>query len=423
MWSRPFKPTIPELSAPLAMQIRRLSRLLTLSTLAIAVLSSTTAALRTQKNALQESYVFGMSTALSGPAADLGLNMQEGILAAFAEANRAGGIGGRELSLLALDDGYEPARTGPNMRELVTADVLSIVGNVGTPTAIVSVPIANESKTLLLGAYTGAGVLRKEPADRYVINYRASYAEETGAMVDALIEHGGLAAEEIAFFTQRDGYGDAGYSGGIAALRRHGLKSESQVAHGRYERNTTSVENGLADIMLAAVPPRAVIMVGAYGPCSKFIKLAHEFGSDALFLNVSFVGTRSLARDLGTDGEGVIITQVVPHYDSDLPLVEQYRKATGAGDPNWKPSFGSLEGYVVGRIAIEGLRATKGTVNRETFVDALNGLGAFKLGIGAPLSLSKSEHQASHSVWPTVLKKGVATSMSWSEIAELLPPR
>ena len=132
--------------------------------------------------------VLGMSTALSGPAAELGQNMRAGVLAAIEEANRAGGVGGHALRLISLDDGYEPARTAPNMRTLIDAEQVAVViGNVGTPTAVAAVPIANASKTPFFGAFTGAGVLRKSPPDRYVINYRASYAEETGAMVDALI--------------------------------------------------------------------------------------------------------------------------------------------------------------------------------------------------------------------------------------------
>ena len=266
--------------------------------------------------------LLGMSTALSGPAAELGENMKTGVLAALEEANRGGGIAGRSLRLVALDDQYEPAQTVPNMRELIDEKkVVAVVGNVGTPTAVAAIPIANETKTPFYGAFTGAGVLRKTPPDRYVINYRASYAEETAAMVDALVEQAGFRANEIAFFTQRDAYGDAGFVGGIAALQRHGLASEHDVAHGRYERNTLAVENGLAEVLQADPPPRAVIMVGAYAPCARFIELARDVGLDSLFLNVSFVGAAPLLAALGEKGEGVIVTQVVPHFDSDSPIV------------------------------------------------------------------------------------------------------
>jgi ABC-type branched-subunit amino acid transport system substrate-binding protein len=208
--------------------------------------------------------VVGMSTALSGPAQALGQGVKAGVAARFAELNAAGGIHGRKVRLVALDDGYEPDRCAPNMRKLIDEEkVFAVIGNVGTPTAIVSVPIANEKKTLLFGAFTGAGVLRKSPPDRYIINYRASYAEETAAMIGGILDEMGVAPEEIAFFTQNDGYGDAGYNGAIKALEARGYAQAKDLAHGRYTRNTTNVEDGLIEILEAPVPPRVVIMVGA----------------------------------------------------------------------------------------------------------------------------------------------------------------
>ncbi|MDP3401509.1 MAG: ABC transporter substrate-binding protein, partial [Brevundimonas sp.] len=180
--------------------------------------------------AVAEEIRLGMSTALSGPTAELGLEMQRGVLAGLERANRRGGVQGRALRLITLDDGYEPIRTAPNMRRLIEQEqVLAVIGNVGTPTAIAAIPLAREHRTLLFAPFSGAGVLRRDPPERYVINVRASYAEEIAAMVDALIGVGGLRPEEIAFFTQRDGYGDAGYVGGFAALKRHGLKDEGAV--------------------------------------------------------------------------------------------------------------------------------------------------------------------------------------------------
>jgi branched-chain amino acid transport system substrate-binding protein len=360
---------------------------------------------------------FGMSTVLTGPAAGLGLAMRRGVEAAFAEANAAGGVGGRKLVLIALDDGYEPRRAEPNMRKLVDDDgVLGVVGNVGTPTAVASIPVALEKKTLFFGAFTGAGLLRKTPPDRYVVNFRASYAQETSAMVDALVGVAGLEPEEIAFFTQRDAYGDAGFAGGMAALKRRGLKDEGRVAHGRYERNTIAVEGGLADLLSAAVRPRAVIMVGAYAPCAEFIKLARTTGLDARFLNVSFVGTQPLIDALGPAGEGVVITQVVPPLDTDQPIHREFRVALAASAPEATPDLGGLEGYVATRVLVRALKAVRGPPTREGVVDALEGLGTFDLGLGAPLTLGPDRHQACDRVWPTVVKDGAARAMDWSEL-------
>lgn len=373
---------------------------------------------------VEDTIVLGMSTALTGPTAVLGINMQTGVLAAIEEVNRRGGIQGRKLCLISLDDGYEPARTAPNMRRLIDDEqVLAVIGNVGTPTAVAAIPITNASKTPFIGAFTGAGVLRKMPPDRYVINYRASYAEETSAMVDALITHGGLEPQEIAFFTQRDAYGDAGFVGGISALKRHGLEDENGVLHSRYERNTLAVENGLADIIMSHPRPRAVIMVGAYNPCAAFIHLARKSGLDAIFLNVSFVGAEALAEKLGDKGDGVVVTQVVPHFDSALPIVDEYRRALKAWNPSTQPTFGSLEGYIAARILRRALKTIQGPLTKEGIVNALEELGEFDMGLGQRLRLGPKDHQACHRVWPTILRGGKAVPLQWEELGTRLRGR
>ncbi len=369
------------------------------------------------ESAPEDAILLGMSTALTGPAAVLGLNMRAGIQAAIEEINGQDGVRGRKLRLLALDDGYEPARTAPNMHRLIDGEkVLAIVGNVGTPTAVAAIPIANSSRAPFFGAFTGAGVLRKTPPDRYVINYRASYAEETAAMVDALITYGRLKPREIAFFSQRDAYGDAGFAGGITALAAHGLNDENIVVHSRYERNTLAVENALADILLARPQPRAVIMIGTYAPCAAFIRLAKRSGFNPVFLNVSFVGVEPLAEVLGPEGDGVIVTQVVPHFNSEFPIICEYRKALASRDPDTVPTFGSLEGYIVMRILRLAMERIKQPVTRETIVDALEGLSQFDIQLGETLRLSPGEHQASHKVWPTVLRDGKAVPCIWEDL-------
>ena len=370
----------------------------------------------------QKEILLGMSTALSGPTAHLGENVQQGVQAGLKRVNRLGGINGGKLRLLTLDDGYEPTRTAPNMRQLIQKEkVLAVIGNVGTPTAIAAVPIANQQKTLMFAPFTGAGLLRKSPPDRYVINYRASYAEETAAMIDALITIAKVKPTEIAFFTQRDTYGDAGYIGGITALKRHGLKDEGSVMHVRYERNTLAVENALANVLFLRSPPRAIIMVGAYAPCAKFIKLAHEAELNALYLNVSFVGSTPLARTLGKKVQNVIVTQVVPHpIESSLPIVRDYRADLKAIGSSNVPTFGSLEGYIAARIFIYALKHMKGQPTRESIVDALEGLGNFDIGLGEPLNLSPKDHQASHRVWPTILRDGVFVPFKWADLLKLV---
>ncbi len=394
--------------------------LLVLIPLLCGVFLSPAGAVAPDKNEI----LLGMSTVLSGPAAVLGQEMRRGVLAGITQANLAGGFDGHQLRLLSIDDGYEPARTAPNMRKLLKEDqVLAIIGNVGTPTAIAALPLIRGAQTLFFAPFSGAGGLRRTPPERYVINVRASYAEELAAMVDALIERGGLLPEEIAFFTQRDGYGDAGYVGGFAALKRHGLVDEQQVLHVRYRRNTLAVENALADLLLAEHPPRAVILVGTYAPCAKFIRLARQSGLKALMLNVSFVGSAALAHELGAAGDGVVVTQVVPHpLESQLPLVRDYRAALQKLDAQ-PPSFVSLEGYFALQTLLAGMAMAPAELNRETLVDGLERLEDFDLGLGISLKLSPEQHQASHNVWPTRLQDGQVVSISWQQIVSDLPPR
>lgn len=366
---------------------------------------------------LHNSLVFGMSTVLSGPASHLGINMRDGVLAAMKEINLQGGIKGRSLCLVVLDDGYEPERTVPNMHTLINQEnVLAVIGNVGTPTAIAAVPIANTSHVPFFGAYSGAGILRKIPPDRYIVNYRASYAEETAAMVQALITNGKMKPHEIAFFTQRDAYGDSGFFGGIAALKKNGLKDETQITHGRYERNSLAIENGLADILLADPEPRAVIIVGTYAPAAKFITQARAYGLKSLFLNVSFVGAAPLAQALGPEESGVIVTQVVPPLETSMPIVKDFHRAMGLLDPSISSTSGALEGYIATRILIHALSRINGEINRETIIIALEGLGEFDLGLDITLKLSPKEHQASHQIWSTIIRKGEILPFDWKQL-------
>ena len=355
----------------------------------------------------------GISAALTGPAEALGQGMRQGIEAYFKRLNAAGGINGNTVRLIALDDKYEPDLSAPNMYKLIDEEhVLAVVGNVGTPTAVVTVPIANEKKTLLFGSYTGAGVLRKSPPDRYVFNFRASYAEETSAIIEAILAKG-IKPEQIAFFTQNDGYGEAGYQGAVAALKARGFQDANKLAHGRYTRNTVNVEGAVAAIIAAKVEPRVVVMVGAYKPTAAFIKMARQELPKLKFVSVSFVGSLPLANELGASGEGVVVTQVVPHFDANLPAVTEYRQSMK--EEGSSPDFISLEGYLVARIFTEAVKKAGAQVSRETIIDALESTNSLDIGIGVPVSYSPGEHQGCHKIWPTVLKGGRFVPFEWKE--------
>ncbi|XQU07882.1 ABC transporter substrate-binding protein [Halomonas sp. LY9] len=344
--------------------------------------------------------------------------MQQGVEAYFAKLNAEGGVNGHSLSLTTFDDQYAPLQAAKYTRELVgNENLLAAIGNVGTPTAAVTIPIYNQEKTLLFGAFTGAGILRRSPPDRYVINYRASYVQETATMIDGLLA-AGIQPEEIAFFTQNDSFGDAGYNGAIRALNAQGISDTSQLVHGRFSRGTRNIHQGLASILQAPVTPRAVIIVGTFGPAADFIREARQDLPDAIFLNVSFVGSQALLETLGPLAEGVIVTQVVPPLDADLPAVEEYRQAMAEYAPNETLDFISLEGYLAAKLFVEGVKAAGSNPDREAVVDGLLSLGSIDIGVGEPLTLGPNDHQASDAVWPTIIRNGQFEPVDWASVTQ-----
>jgi ABC-type branched-subunit amino acid transport system substrate-binding protein len=350
---------------------------------------------------------FGMAAPFSGPAKELGRQMRIGIELAFNAANESGGVNGRKLKLLPLDDGYEPERTAAVMHKLIDEHhVAGFIGNVGTPTAVVAVPIALEKKMLFFGAFTGALLLRKEPPDRYVFNYRASYPEETAATVRYLVELRRVKPEQIAVFAQQDSYGDAGFEGVARTLRLQYKRDPASILRVGYPRNTIDV-NGAVDGILAAKNVRAIVTVGAYRAISKFVERLREKGGDQIITSVSFVGSTALAEELIQMGprmaQGVIVTQVVPLPESGSTAVLKYRDLLGRLAPGEKPDFVSLEGYVAGNLLLEGLRKAPKEFTTEQLIDVLEQLRGVDLGFGVPFNFSLSEHQASHKVWGTVL--------------------
>lgn len=347
----------------------------------------------------------GMSTALKGPSAYLGTHVKSGVEAAFRWHNEH--CDRFRVELTVLDDGYEPDRTAPNMLTLIDSHgVVCVLGNAGAPCAVAAVPIANEKRVPLMGYVTGGAVLRRQPPDRYVMNYRASLAEEAAALVDIFIQEFNLKPEEIGFFTQRDTFGDSYFAGGLQALQKHGLKDISQIVHARYERNSHEVRTGLSEILLAETPIKAVAIAGSLEPTVEFIREANALHVNMRFGAVSFVDATDLAAQLGKTGDDVIVTQVVPHFDSDLPLAIEYREQLTKSDANAKPGFLSFEGYIVAKIFLTALERIEGEVTAASVTESLEQLQEFDIGLGTQLHLSEHEHQATHRVWPTVLRDG-----------------
>jgi len=368
--------------------------------------------------------LLGMSAALTGPTKDLGQGMKLGIETYLNYVNQTGGIAGNKLKLVALDDRYEPYLTKRNMLKLArNKNILAIVGNVGTPTAAVSVPIANEENILLFGTFSGAGVLRNIPPDRYVMNYRASYAQEVTKMVNSLLK-AGIKPNQMAFFTQDDSYGDSGYLGAVHALELAGYDNKiiEQIPHGRYPHNTLNIEAGLQKILETHKDISVFILVGTYKPVVKFIKQAKQHYPKAHYLNISFVGAEALATELCKNNrnlcaeysKNIIMTQVVPHYNSDIPIAKEFIKNLQLFVPKAKPTFAVFEGYIVAKIITLGLKRAGSHPTRESLIDGLEMITEANIGIGFPITFSKKRHQVSDKVWITVIE--LDQQLKWKQI-------
>lgn len=391
---------------------------------AVLLPSATSRAVRAEERGTADEIRIGITAAFSGPNQSLGRSVRRGIEACFARVNADGGVHGRRLRLVALDDGYVPAEAERNMLRLVDEErVLAVVGNVGTPTAKVTLPIALDRGVLLLGAFTGADILRKTPPDRYVINLRAGYAEETAAMVAGLLE-AGIRPDEIAFFTQDDEFGDSGHRGAVAALEAAGFPHADRLAHGRYARNTLAVEDGVLTILEREIQPRAVILIGAYAPCAKFIRIARQALPHSYFLNVSFVGAEDLTAALDGETDRVLFTAAVPPPDSALPLCVEYRRDLGSAHPGTPPGFVSLEGYLAARVLVRGLEAAGPGVSRGGLVEAIESHGGLSAEeLGTPVEYGPDDHEGCDDVWIVHRVDGRFEPVVWRTLLDGDAPR
>lgn len=321
----------------------------------------------------EDAILFGQAAALEGPSSALGQRMRQGIVAAFTEINAKGGVHGRKLQLISRDDGYDPDRSVTQTLRLIEDDkVFALIGAVGTPTAIATIPITSTRNIPFIGPFTGAEFLRDLELPN-VVNIRASYGAEAEAWVKHLTEDRRFT--RIGIFYQDDSFGRDGLLGVKRALARRGLEL---AAEGTFERNTRAVAAALR--MIKRAEPEAVVMVGTYGPCAEFIKLARRSGFSPTFVNVSFVGANALAGELGPDGEGVIVSQVVPFpWDRSLKLVADYQRAQHAFDPTLTPDFVSLEGYISGRLAAAALERAGPQPTRASLLRTINDIGRFDI--------------------------------------------
>jgi len=338
--------------------------------------------------------VLGQAAVFSGPAAQLGIQMRNGIRAYLDHVNEKGGVHGRRIELITEDDKYEPASATLASKKLIEEHkVFALLGYVGTPTGVAHLQVTTQAKVPLVGMFTGAEALRA-PLNRYVFHVRASYYDETEKIVEQVVSTGG---KRIAVFYQNDAYGEAGRKGTEIALTKRGMKIHS---NGTVERNTLKVEDAVKT--LHASEPDAIVMVGAYAACAEFIKQMRKAGSGATFYNVSFVGSKALADALGEHGSGVAISQVVPFpWATSVPVVKEYQQlAAKSGFKDF--NFSAMEGFLTAKVMVEGLRRAGKNPTREGLVDALERMQDVDIG-GFNVSYSPKNHAGSKFVDLTII--------------------
>lgn len=337
--------------------------------------------------------VLGQSGPFTGPSAQLGLQFNIGAHLYLDQVNAQGGVHGRRIEIQRLDDGYEPERCVANTKQFIADGVFGLFGYVGTPTSLAALPLASAAKLPFFAPFTGAQALR-EPFNRYVIHVRASYFDETAAIVRQVTSVG---IKKVAVFYQNDAYGQAGLEGVQRALKALDL---APTAVGTVERNSTDVAQALKDIL--AVKPEAVVQIGAYKACATFIRLARQQGYSGNVYNVSFVGTQALLEELGAMAKGVVVSQVMPFpYSSATPLSGEYL-AVLKDKRGLSPNYSGMEGFVAAKVLVEALKRAGRGVTRESFIDAIDGMKNVNLG-GFPVDFGPQKHTGSHFVELTLL--------------------
>lgn len=361
-----------------------------------AFAANTTAA---EAGVTADSILLGQSAALTGPTAVLGKQMNAGARLYFDYINAHGGVFGRKIELKALDDAYEPDEAVKNTKKLIEEErVFALFGYVGTPTSQAALPLVNHAHIPFFAPFSGAQTLR-EPNSRYVFHVRAGYDEETAAIVRQIRTTG---LKRVVVVYNDDGYGKAGLAGIERAIKV--LPADSGVklvAQSSVIRNTVEIGDAMQEAMKAK--PDAVVLISAYRTAGAFVKEALRRGYSGQFYNVSFVGTQALAKEVGPQGSGVIISQVMPHPgNATLPVVREYLRLLQAAGKQNEFDYASVEGFIAAKAFVEGLRRAGKDLTRERFVMALESMRNVDLG-GFIIQFGPDSHVGSKFVEMTII--------------------
>ncbi|SMF07048.1 ABC transporter substrate-binding protein [Desulfovibrio gilichinskyi] len=363
--------------------------------------------------------VLGSSLALEGHASYLGTQTLHGALAYINDVNSEGGVHGRKLQLISYDDSYDPPKCLINTQQLIIKDkVFALFGYVGTPTTVKVLPLIASAHIPLLGMFTGANALRK-PFNRYVINVRPSYYQETKEAVSHMVRDLGL--NKIAVFYQYDEFGFDGLTGTELALKDWNLEP---VARGSYTRGSLDVAEGVARIKDSGA--EVVFLIGTTDPCIKFINELGKSGLHPVYYTVSFMGAREFARNLGNNHKDTLLmSQVVPPFTSVADLTHSdaadYVAALRHSYPHDTPNLVGLEGFFNARVLVEGLRRAGPDLTRDKFINAIESMNKFEIDPGVTISFGSSDHQGMDKIYFTRFHNGQFEVMdNWAELRRSL---
>jgi ABC-type branched-subunit amino acid transport system substrate-binding protein len=374
--------------------IKPIATILRRSTLIVFGLSLSIAATSAQQKDTQipsdskNTILLGQSLPLSGPSAQIGKKYQAGAQAWFNEVNRKGGINGKKIRLISLDDQYEPELTIINTKRLLEKpNLLALFGYVGTPTTKEILPFIEERKIPLIAPLTGASILRDKDL-KMVVNLRASYQMEIDKIVESLVRN---ARQKIAIIYQDDAFGKDGLKSAESALKKHGLKP---IAIATVQRNSAQIQSALQ--VLTSSQPNAIIIISTYVSSAALSRELLQRDVKAQIMNVSFVGTRALEQSLPVGlANGIGVSQVVPFpWDRWIPVVADYQRLMRVNNSSARFGFTSLEGFMAAKLITEGIKRVQGPLTKESLITSLKSIKKVDLG-GFQLDLSSNNKQAS----------------------------
>ncbi|WP_168564077.1 ABC transporter substrate-binding protein [Crateriforma spongiae] len=356
----------------------------------------------------------GTSTSMTGPCADLGNSVLDGIRASFHQANAEGKR--YRFQITAMDDAYDPAKTASNTKRLLAdPTILAVIGNVGTPTGVVAATMCCHTDTLFFAPISGAQILRTE-GTQTLQHFRGSYEDEVLASINAILRCSDIPADQIGFFCLRDGLGMAGFKAACRVLEQHGGIPAHRIPVGLYARDSLAIQNGLADLLNHQRPPKAIIVGASTDATKEFVSHARRHGYRGWIICISFVQTDSLARVIAVDDRRVIATQVVPDPLSNHDIAIRYRDALKDFAPQSHPNPASFEGYLLGSAWVHAVDSLEVHPNRKSVVQAVENIFTGTTPVPWLEEFRSLQNADGKRIWATRLTSSGVQYETWDQI-------